>query len=197
MYNYKDAMMNDFTDNMNNTDPSRCACFTGYRPGKLGRGWDISAPGYSRIRAVISEEIKILIEGGVSVFYCGMAMGADMLCAEELLKLRDEGERGVSLRAVIPCADQWRAWPEKERSRAVSLIRRCETSKILQRAYTPGCMQARNLYMLEHSRFLLALFDGKPGGTANTVDGAVKRSMDITIIRPDNLKKIVIKGKDR
>ena len=45
----------------------------------------------------------------------------------------------------------------------------CDEVSLLQRDYSPGCMQRRNRYMVEHASLLLAVYDGMPGGTMNTI----------------------------
>jgi len=172
-------------------------CFTGYRPGKLSFGYDDASPAYTALAAAISREIELLVGGGMRIFYCGMAQGSDMLCAEALFALRESrGWADVTLRAVLPCAGQWRGWPDDARRRAADLLRGCGSVTLLQREYTPDCMQRRNRYMIDRSAALLAIYDGKPGGTANTVNYAISKGRGVVIIRPDDLQRIAICGEN-
>ena len=52
----------------------------------------------------------------------------------------------------------------------------------MQHGYTPDCMQARNKYMVDSSAVLLACFDGRPGGTMNTILYARRQGVQTVII---------------
>ena len=53
---------------------------------------------------------------------------------------------------------------------------------IYENGYTPDCMQARNKYMVDSSAVLLACFDGRPGGTMNTILYARRQGVQTVII---------------
>ena len=46
---------------------------------------------------------------------------------------------------------------------------------MVQEQYSPGCMQRRNRYMVDHASLLIAAHDGLPGGTRNTIEYALSR----------------------
>ena len=48
--------------------------------------------------------------------------------------------------------------------------------------YTPGCMQRRNRYMVDHASLLIAAHDGLPGGTRNTIEYALRRGVPVVDI---------------
>ena len=54
--------------------------------------------------------------------------------------------------------------------------------------YLPGCMGARNRYLVDHSDLLFAVFSGIRGGTSGTIDYAASRGRDILLLRPDNFR---------
>ena len=45
--------------------------------------------------------------------------------------------------------------------------------------YTPTCMMDRNRYMVDKSSILIACYDGKSGGTWNTIKYAMDRDLEI------------------
>ncbi len=47
-----------------------------------------------------------------------------------------------------------------------------------------NCMQERNRYMVNASSLVIALFNGKNGGTQKTIEYAEKQGKEIVIIRP-------------
>ena len=80
-------------------------------------------------------------------------------------------------------ADRWR--PEL-RERYAYDLRQCDYQTLVQEAYTPGCMMRRNRYMVDASRILIAAFDGRPGGTARTLEYAARRRLEIIQIPIDS-----------
>jgi uncharacterized phage-like protein YoqJ len=47
-------------------------------------------------------------------------------------------------------------------------------------------LQLRNIYMVDHSEIVVAVFDGKKGGTYNCVEAAKKRKKEIIVLDPNN-----------
>ena len=116
-----------------------------------------------------------------------MARGCDFWFCEAVLRLR--GEHGeVSLEAVIPYAGQAERWDRADRARYEALLARCDYKTVLQEAYSPGCMQRRNRYLVDHASMLIAVHDGLPGGTQQTIAYALRRGLDI-VDTPSVLEK--------
>ena len=59
---------------------------------------------------------------------------------------------------------------------------------MLQREYTPDCMDKRNRYMVDHADYILAVWNGCPSGTGNTVRYAHKKGKSIIVINPASLE---------
>ena len=71
-------------------------------------------------------------------------------------------------------------------ARYLRLQHPCDYQTLVQEAYTPGCMMRRNRYMVDASRILIAAFDGRPGGTARTLEYAARRRLEIIQIPIDS-----------
>lgn len=161
--------------------PVTC-CFSGYRPEKLPWGTDESDPRCEALKEHLRHAIKAAIDEGYCHFICGMARGVDLYCCEILLALRDENP--ITVEAAIPCLTQAETWPARERQRYDRLVAGCDVETVVQEAYTPGCMQRRNRYMVDHASLLIAVFDGQEGGTRATIQYAMERGLDIVDIPP-------------
>ena len=149
-------------------DPSVSCCFSGHRPAKLPWGSDESDPRCFDLKQELAARLQGIYEAGYRHFICGMAAGCDLYFAEAVLQLRSLHPE-VTLEAAIPCAGQAENWPKPLRERREALVADCDEVTLLQRNYSPGCMQRRNRYMVERSSLLLAVYDGQPGGTMNTI----------------------------
>ena len=156
-------------------------CFTGHRPTKLPWGGRETDPRCTALKYEIALRLEKIYEVGYKRFICGMAMGCDSFFAEAVLALRDI-HSDVTLEAAIPCGAQSEKWRKAQREKYNGLIDRCDSVKVLQYQYTPDCMMRRNKYMVDQSSLLLACFNGKPGGTMNTILYAQRQKIQVVII---------------
>ena len=70
------------------------------------------------------------------------------------------------------------------RDRYFDIVMSCDEETMLQRHYTKDCMQKRNQYMVDKSDYVIAVWNGKPSGTGNTVCYAESKGKTVIIIRP-------------
>ncbi len=157
-------------------------CFTGHR--KLNtRG---------ELKDVLSGVIDIAIADGYTDFYCGMAMGVDMLAAEILIDKKRENSN-IKLHATLPCPEQDIKWGEKEKIHYKELLTYADSKTIISPFYTKTCMLTRNRFMVDNSQRVIAVWNGTMrGGTAYTVRYAKKENKEIHLIRPKDLSISII-----
>lgn len=162
------------------------AAFTGYRPGKLTFGYDLTHPDAILLRAAIRREYINLINHGYRYFLTGGALGADLMAAEVILELKEEYRHDVKIGHILcaPCYHYTAKWSDEERERLNQIAKKSVVTFINQTEYFNGCMQARNRYMVDTSQVLVAVFDGQSGGTKYTVDYAESKKKKIVIINP-------------
>ena len=155
------------------------ACsFTGHRSAKLPWKYD-----ERDVRCIVFKEklaavIGAVYESGITHFICGMALGCDMYCAEAVIALK-KAHPGVTLEAAVPYDGQDESWGEHNRRRYRDILMECDKITILQDRYSPGCMQKRNRYMVDHSAVLIACYDGQTGGTWNTIQYAERKDIEV------------------
>ena len=131
------------------------------------------------IRKKLRGKIRLLYAMGINNFYCGMALGFDMLAAEEVISLKAELSK-LKLIAVVPYDGQSERWSTREQNRYLDILDKADDTILLNKHYFKGCLLRRNDYMLSHSCGLIAFFDGKPkGGTFYTCRKAKSMGMDI------------------
>ena len=158
-------------------------CFTGHRPEKLPWGTDESDPRCGALRRRLWDAVEAAYEQGYRHFICGMARGCDTWFCEEVLALR-AAHPEVSVEAAIPCPSQPNGWSAADRLRYQKLVKLCDYETVVQQAYSPGCMQRRNRYMVDHADLLIAVHDGLPGGTMRTIEYALRRGINIVDLPP-------------
>ena len=169
--------------NLSRAPKEQTCCFTGYRPNKLPWGTKESDERCIALKNKIYDVIEALYIAGIRHFICGMAQGCDTYFCEEVLKLKAD-HADVTLEAAIPCEEQSARWSERDRNRYFHLVSECDYETLISTKYTPDCMLKRNDYMVEHSSVLVAVYDGKFGGTMQTVRKAQKLELEIIQIMP-------------
>lgn len=156
--------------------------FTGYRPQKLPF-FSEDDPMCVDLKLRLRQQIEKLIDSGAGEFFTGMALGVDIWCAEEVLELKKLHPE-IRLTAVIPCRGQESKWSGEEQQRYREILRQCDKVLCLSESYTKDCMLKRNRALVELCDLLIAVYDGKPGGTKHTVDHAAKLGRKTIIISP-------------
>lgn len=160
-----------------------CA-FTGHRPKSFPWKYDESAPGCVLLKKVLATQIEALVDRGVTDFLSGMALGVDLWCAEIVLALREENPR-VQLHCILPCEGQEDKWLPSEKERYRSILKQADYVVYVNREYRRGCMLERNHYLVDHSSFLLAVYNGtRRSGTGATVNYAKGKDKATIIIDP-------------
>ena len=89
---------------------------------------------------------------------------------------------------LIPCETQAVKWNERDREIYYDLIAKCDKETLLQQNYTSDCMQKRNEYMVDNSDYVIAVWNGKPSGTGNTVKYAKKKNKLVLLFNPQTLE---------
>jgi uncharacterized phage-like protein YoqJ len=139
------------------TPPKSCA-FTGHRT--LGEDFSIQK---------LRKEIKNAVLLGVEVFYCGMAMGFDLIAAQEVLKIKKTFSN-IRLIACIPCYEQEKSFSEEDKKRYAKILKNADKIVYVSEYYFNGCMQKRDRYMADRADMLITYCKKETGGTAYTVN---------------------------
>ena len=160
-----------------NEKQTSCA-FTGHREGKLPWHGDEGDPRCVALKRYIYDAVEAVYRDGVRHYLCGMATGCDMYFCEAVMELRAEHPE-VTLEAAIPFEDQSKQWPEPLRRRYDRLVTECDYQTVISRDYTEDCFMRRNRYMVDSAAYLIAAYNGAPGGTRSTILYAMRNGLQI------------------
>ena len=141
----------------------RC-CFTGHRPEKLTMSEDDA-------KAWLEKQIQAAVADGFVTFLTGMAMGVDLWAAEIVLRLKEENP-DIHLIACTPWPGFAAKWKEPWKSMYYDTMKKADFKVNVSDHYHNGVFQKRNEYMVDRSSRVIALYNGTPGGTKNTIDYA-------------------------
>ena len=157
-------------------------CFTGHRPQSLPWGFNEQDERCLKMKRQLKVEIVKAIESGFATFISGMALGFDMICAETVLELKKSYPQ-IKLIGAIPCKTQDKLWREKDKRRYRELLKKLDGIRCIYDDYIGSeCMLERNRFMINNSSLVIALYNGRNGGTQKTLEYAKKQNIKIVIL---------------
>ena len=164
-----------------------CA-FTGHRPRKFPWKYNEQDSRCVALKAVLSEQIRLLADAGVTQFLSGMAEATDTWSAISVLALREKNPT-LKLHCILPCKEQADKWTASSRDLYHFILEQADSIVYVSRAYHENCMLERNRFLIEHASTVLAVYNGeKRGGTAATMRYAQKMGREIIVIDPATLE---------
>ncbi len=157
---------------------ARAVAFTGYRPEKFDFGFSPEEPRYVELEDRLINTVLSLHEEGYSRFYCGAAMGFDLLCGEIVILLK---KRFADMRlcCFVPFRGQQRDFPDGWKKRYEDVLAASDEVVMVSQQYERGCYSKRNRKMVDGAEVLVTYFDGVKGGTAQTMAYAKKKNLRI------------------
>ena len=160
---------------------NKVCCFTGHRPKSLPWGYNEYAGECQMLKNKLFFEIESTIQKGYNYFIIGMAQGIDTYVGELLIDFK-KNDTEITIEAAIPCLNQDEKWLNPAKQQYRNILSWCDKSTVISEQYTPFCMQKRNQYMVDQSSRLIAVWNGKPSGTLNTIKYAKKKGIEVVII---------------
>ena len=152
----------------------RC-CFIGHRPQKLTRPVD-------DIKVDLENEILGTIKDGYTTFITGMAYGTDIWAGNIVVRLKDRFPE-LKLIAAVPFPGFADKWTDEWQQKFEKLLKAADFVKIVNKEYSKDAFQARNEWMVNHSSRVIAVYDGKAGGTRNTIQYAWKNHVPVKYLK--------------
>ncbi len=159
-------------------EKSNSCCFTGHRESKLPWGQNEEDKNCIALKESIYDAVEAVYRSGRCHFICGMATGCDFYFCEAVLSLREEHPE-VTLEAAIPFEGQAMGWNAQQKQRYLRLVSECDYQTVIQRDYSPDCYMNRNRYMVDSSSVLIAAYNGRRGGTMNTLLYAIRNGLEL------------------
>ena len=167
--------------------PTKSCAFTGHRPRKFPWKYNETDSRCVALKTVLTEQIRMLADAGVTHFLSGMAEATDTWSALSVLALR-ETNPALKLHCILPCREQADKWRASSRDLYRSILEQADSIVYVNRAYHKNCMLERNRFLVEHAATLLAVYNGeRRGGTAATMRYAQKMDREIIVIDPATL----------
>ena len=152
----------------------RC-CFTGHRPEKLTRS-------EANIKKDLEAAILQAINDGFVTFITGMARGVDIWAGEIVLQSRERNPN-LHLIAASPYEGFESRWSADWQRRYSDVLEQADLVRFVCKGYSRACFQLRNEWMVNRSARVIAVYNGEPGGTQNTIKYANSLNIETVIIK--------------
>ena len=153
----------------------KTCCFTGHREDKLHRTEE-------EIRDELKQEILKSVEEGFTTFITGMAYGVD-IWAGELLKELKRKNKAIRLIAAVPFKGFESRWTDRWRWRFKQVLRKADEVHVICEGYESYAYQKRNEWMVDRASKVIAVYNGEPSGTGNTINYAKKAGVPAVYIQ--------------
>lgn len=157
---------------------------TGHRPPKIG-GYQTPNATEQWVRQVLRKSLVTLGEKhGPLHGITGMALGVDLIYAEECRRL------GVPYTAAVPFEGQESRWPEESQNLYHTILKEAKDVVIVDQIpsyhsdHFAGKLILRNKWMIDHSKYVLAVWDGSKGGTEHAVRSSQKKGLKVALFDP-------------
>ena len=136
--------------------------------------WPIDGELFERSLVNLIENFEIY------TFLDGMAMGFDLFAARKVIELKKKYR--IELVACIPYGDQISSMKGYDRQLYEYVLENCDDVRIISAEYYPGCLYARNRYMVDNADCVFGYYHGGKGGTRYTLDYAERCEKKMIII---------------
>lgn len=127
---------------------------------------------------LIREEIR----NGTTRFLTSMDSRVTCYAAEIVLSLREKYPN-IILDAVIPCSNQTRNLSNKLTTQYNNILKQCNNLIVLQDA-SNNLKQKLNVYLVEHSDCVIAIWNGTNKSISKIVRNALKKKLSVTVLHP-------------
>ena len=84
---------------------------------------------------------------------------------------------------MIPYEGFERRWSMNWQSLYNLVLNRADCVRFVGKRYSPDILQRRNEWMVAHSARLIAVYNGAPGGTRNTIEYAKEKNVSIVCLK--------------
>ncbi len=150
------------------------ACFTGHRV--------ITTNIELLEKDMLTKLERAIINGGLLNYYCGGALGFDMLAAKTIVRLRKKHPK-ITLNLVLPCnfEEQTYKWTDNDKEEYYTLLDQSDSIEYISDHYYDGCMKDRNIRLIELADFCFCYYNSKKyrSGTGQTIRLAQKKQIGI------------------
>ena len=111
-----------------------------------------------------------------------MTYGTDIWAGNIVVRLKDRFPE-LKLIAAVPFPGFADKWTDEWQQKYEKLLKAADFVKVVCTDNSNTACQIRNQWMINHSSKLIAVYDGKAGGTRNTIQYAWKNHVSVRYLQ--------------
>ena len=134
-----------------------------------------------QVKNMLAKEITTALRQGKHTFISGMARGSDIYAAELVLEYRAQYP-DIHLICALPHPDFEKHWSSEWQQRYRKILMAADYVKVICPVFSMSSYQLRNEWMVNHSSLLIAVYNGRAGGTRNTIEYANKCHVEVHML---------------
>lgn len=100
------------------------------------------------------------------------------MSGEIVLKLKKHNS-DIHLICTPPYEGFEKRWDLSEQKLYHHILEKADYTKYICEHYSRSCFQIRNCYMVDHSKRVVAFYNGTSGGTKNTINYANRKGVEV------------------
>lgn len=91
----------------------------------------------------------------------------------------DSVDNGIFIHAIVPRHRGFESrWSADWQSRYNAILQQADLVRFVCPSYSRDCFQRRNEWMVDRSSRVIAVYNGEPGGTRNTIEYAKAKKVE-------------------
>ncbi len=155
--------------------------FTGHRPRSFSFGFDENSEEFQLLQSRIRNAVIQVCNLGCRTFYCGMAEGADLWCAEIVLDMKNQFNPPLKVIPVIPFLAQSKTMSKQNLLRYRRVMKEADVRYLVSPRFTKLCFLKRNRFLVDRADALIAIYreGATRSGTAQTMRFAKQKGKKI------------------
>jgi len=162
--------------------------------GLIGQNFNLFSYGYDghepkclKIKSLLSQQLKLLSDSGITDFIIGCSTAVEIWAAEEIIRMmRDDNKSKLH---CIESNDNQKLFFSKQLfDKYNTILRQCTDSITIEAPDTEQYKERTNRYLVNHSDVLVIVYDSYRGGhsaMAHTVEYANTRKCQIVHLHPE------------
>lgn len=132
---------------------------------------------------LIYDTVCSMCEKGFSIFLTGMAVGFDLAAAQAVIKARSKYP-DIKLFAIVPYPAQDERFSPYDKIKYRRILSLSDEKIVVADSYQPDVFFKRNDFLICNSSQLICYYNGKRGGTMQTVNLAKNQRLSIINLHP-------------
>jgi len=158
-------------------------------------GYDGHEPRCLKIKSLLSQQIRLLYDGGVTDFIIGCSTAVEIWAAEEIIRMMRH-DSTIKLHCVKSNDNQKLFFSKQLTDKYNIILQQCTDSTTIEAPDSEQYKEHANKYLVNHSDVLLIIYDSYRGGQStmlHIIEYAKLKKCQIIQLHPESMPTAPLK----